>query len=350
MRFAMIQIDGSRGEGGGQILRSSLALSLITGKAFSMVNVRARRIKPGLRPQHLKAVEAAAAIGKARIEGAALNSRSLIFEPSRIRSGEFYFDIGTAGSTSLVLQTILLPLSCAKSESSVTLVGGTHIPWSPCFHYLDLHWLRYLREIGFNISLRLESAGFYPRGGGRVHATIQPVRNLSPLNLVQRGALRKIRGISAVANLDLSVAERQRNEALSRLAGQCQEIEIETVVMSAQYKGTMLLLIAEFDYSQCCYYSLGARGKRAETVADEAAAEIIGFLATDGAVDQYLADQLILPLALAPGTSKLRTSKVTQHLLTNTEVIKMFLPVEIEITGELNQPGLVQITRTGFPS
>jgi RNA 3'-terminal phosphate cyclase (ATP) len=332
----MIQIDGSRGEGGGQILRSSLALSLITGKAFSMVNVRARRIKPGLRPQHLKAVEAAAAIGKARIEGAALNSRSLIFEPSRIRSGEFYFDIGTAGSTSLVLQTILLPLSCAKSESSVTLVGGTHIPWSPCFHYLDLHWLRYLREIGFNISLRLESAGFYPRGGGRVHATIQPVR--------------KIRGISAVANLDLSVAERQRNEALSRLAGQCQEIEIETVVMSAQYKGTMLLLIAEFDYSQCCYYSLGARGKRAETVADEAAAEIIGFLATDGAVDQYLADQLILPLALAPGTSKLRTSKVTQHLLTNTEVIKMFLPVEIEITGELNQPGLVQITRTGFPS
>ena len=172
----MIQIDGSRGEGGGQILRSSLALSLITGKAFSMVNVRARRIKPGLRPQHLKAVEAAAAIGRARIEGAALNSRSLIFEPSRIRSGEFYFDIGTAGSTSLVLQTILLPLSCAKSESSVTLVGGTHIPWSPCFHYLDLHWLRYLREIGFNISLRLESAGFYPRGGGRVHATIQPVR------------------------------------------------------------------------------------------------------------------------------------------------------------------------------
>ncbi len=152
---------------------------------------------------------------------------------------------------------------------------------------------------------------------------------------------------AAVANLDLSVAERQRNEALSRLAGQCQEIEIETVIMPAQFKGTMLLL---FDYSQCCYYSLGARDKRAETVADEAASDLIGFLATDGAVDQYLADQLILPLALAPGTSKLRTSKVTQHLLTNTEVIKMFLPVEIEITGELNQPGLVQITRTGFPS
>jgi RNA 3'-terminal phosphate cyclase (ATP) len=200
---------------------------------------------------------------------------------------------------------------------------------------LDLHWLRYLREIGFNIGLRLESAGFYPRGGGCVHATIQPVRNLSPLNLVQRGALRKIRGISAIANLDLSVAERQRNEALSRLAAQCQEIEIETVMMPAQFKGTMLLLIAEFEYSQCCYYSLGARGKRAETVADEAAAEIIGFLKTDGAVDQYLADQLILPLALATGKSKLQTSKVTQHLLTNTKVIKMFLPVEIEITVSL---------------
>jgi RNA 3'-terminal phosphate cyclase (ATP) len=295
------------------------------------------------------AVEAGAAIGRARIEGSALNSRSLIFEPSGIRSGEFCFDIGTAGSTSLVLQTIILPLSFAKGESSVTLIGGTHISRNPCFHYLDLHWLRYLREIGFNISLRLESAGFYPRGGGRVHATVQPVRNLSPLNLVQRGSLRTIRGISAVANLDLSVAERQRNEALSRLAGQCQEIEIETVVMPARFKGTMLLLIAEFDYSQCCYFSLGARGKRAETVADEAAADLLGFLATDGAVDQYLADQLILPLALTPGTSKLRTSKVTRHLLTNTDVIKMFLPVKIEITGELNQPGLVQITRTGFP-
>ncbi len=344
----MIQIDGSRGEGGGQILRSSLALSLITGKAFSMVNIRARRTKTGLQPQHLKAVEAGAAIGMARFEGAALNSLSLIFEPSGICSGEFCFDIGTAGSTSLVLQTVLLPLNYAKSGSSVTLIGGTHVPWSPCFHYLDLHWLRYLREIGFNISLQLESAGFYPYGGGRVHTKIQPVRTLSPLNLVRRGALRKIRGISAVANLDLSVAERQRNEALSRLAGQCQEIQVETILMPSQFKGTMLLLIAEFDYSQCCYYGLGALSKRAEAVADEAAAELIGFLSTDGAVDQYLADQLVLPLALVPGVSELRTSKVTQHLLTNAEIIKMFLPVKIEITGELNQPGLVQITSTGF--
>jgi RNA 3'-terminal phosphate cyclase (ATP) len=344
----MIEIDGSRGEGGGQILRSSLTLSLITGKAFSMANIRAHRTKPGLQPQHLKAVEVGAAIGMARVEGASLNSQSLVFEPTGICPGEFCFDIGTAGSTSLVLQTVLLPLSYAKSGSSVTLIGGTHIPWSPCFHYLNLHWLRYLHEIGFNIDLQLESAGFYPHGGGRVHAVIQPVRNLSPLNLVRRGALRKIRGISAVANLDLGVAERQRKEALSRLAGQCRKIEVETILMPAQFKGTMLLLIAEFDYSQCCYYGLGARGKRAETVADEAAAELIGFISTDGAVDQYLADQLILPLALAPGVSKLRTSKVTQHLLTNAEVIKMFLPVKIEITGELNQPGLVQITSPGF--
>jgi RNA 3'-terminal phosphate cyclase (ATP) len=338
-----LTIDGSLGEGGGQVLRSSLALALITGKSFTMINIRRRRTKRGLMAQHLKAVEAASAVGMARVAGAQLGSQSLIFEPSVVQSGEYHFDIGTAGSTSLVLQTVLLPLSFASASSAVTLIGGTHVPWSPCFHFLDLHWLHYMRKIGFWIQLELETAGFYPRGGGCIRAAVQRATRVSPLHLTDRGSLKRIRGISAVANLDVSVAERQKLQALKRLSQVLRGIEIEILHLPSPSRGSFLLLLAEFENSQCCFYGLGARGKSAERVADEAVDEFHDFLATDGAIDQYLADQLVLPLALASGDSEVRTSKVTQHLATNAEIIKMFLPVAIEIDGEIERPGSLRI-------
>lgn len=347
-RLSPVHVDGSLGEGGGQVLRTSLSLSVLTGKPISLTNIRARRSKPGLMPQHLKAVEAAGAVGLARIEGARIGSQSLLFEPHGIRSGELHLDIGTAGSTSLVLQTILAPLSFAGMPSSLTLLGGTHVPWSPCFHYLELHWASFMRRIGFDLRLELDLAGFYPRGGGRVLAAIHPAAKLSPLRVSERGALKRIRGISAVANLDRQVAERQRRRALSRLASRCREIEIEISDIPSPSKGTFLLILAEFEHSQCCYCGLGARGKPAERVADEAVDELISFLATDGAIDPYLADQLILPLALAEGDSELRTAKVTRHLLTNAEIVKMFLPAEIEIGGEPGKPGRVRIGGVNF--
>jgi RNA 3'-phosphate cyclase len=161
-----LSIDGSIGEGGGQVLRTSLTLSLVTGTSFALENIRSRRPKPGLMAQHLKAVEAAAEVGQAAVEGAQLGSRHLLFEPKNLCSGNFRFDIGTAGSTSLVLQTILPALSLASTNSTLRLIGGTHVPWSPCFHFLEMHWLRYMREIGFDIGLELDRAGFYPQGGG----------------------------------------------------------------------------------------------------------------------------------------------------------------------------------------
>jgi RNA 3'-terminal phosphate cyclase (ATP) len=340
----MLHIDGSLGEGGGQVLRSSLALALITGQPFTMTNIRRRRAKPGLMAQHLKAVEAAGAVGMAQIDGAQMGSQTLAFQPTGIRSGEFCFDIGTAGSTSLVLQTIVPPLSLAGSTSAVTLTGGTHVPKSPCFHFLDLHWLPYMRQIGFNIQFDLGAAGFYPRGGGRVGAIVQPATRLSPLRLTNRGALKKIRGISAVANLDISVAERQKRQALGRLGELSSACEIDIVTLRSPSKGTFLLLLAEFEDSQCCFFGLGARGKPAERVADEAVGELLDFLATDGSIDHYLADQLMLPLALVPGLSELRTSKVTQHLTTNAEIVRMFLPVSIKIDGEIGRPGSVRIS------
>lgn len=341
-----LSIDGSLGEGGGQVLRTSLTLALITGRSFILNNIRQRRAKPGLMAQHLKAVEAAREVGKAKVEGARLGSQSLVFEPTGLHSGEFHFDIGTAGSTSLVLQTILPPLSFAAASSTVTLIGGTHVPWSPCFHYLEMHWLHYMRRIGFDIRLELGAAGFYPRGGGRVVAMVRPASRISPLCLTNRGPLKRIRGISAVANLDLRIAERQKVQAIKSLGDVAGQVEFEILSLSSPSKGTLLLLLAEFENSQCCFYGLGALGKPAERVADEAVNELLNLLATDGAIDHYLSDQLLLPLALATGVSEIRTSKVTQHLTTNAAIVEMFIPVSIEIEGKIGQPGSIRIRHT----
>lgn len=341
-----LSIDGSLGEGGGQVLRTSLTLALITGRSFILNNIRQRRAKPGLMAQHLKAVEAAREVGKAKVEGARLGSQSLVFEPTGLHSGEFHFDIGTAGSTSLVLQTILPPLSFAAASSTVTLIGGTHVPWSPCFHYLEMHWLHYMRRIGFDIRLELGAAGFYPRGGGRVVAMVRPASRISPLCLTNRGPLKRIRGISAVANLDLRIAERQKVQAIKSLGDVAGQVEFEILSLSSPSKGTLLLLLAEFENFQCCFYGLGALGKPAERVADEAVNELLNLLATDGAIDHYLSDQLLLPLALATGVSEIRTSKVTQHLTTNAAIVEMFIPVSIEIEGKIGQPGSIRIRHT----
>ncbi len=245
-----------------------------------------------------------------------------------------------------MLQTILPPLSFAAASSTVTLIGGTHVPWSPCFHYLEMHWLHYMRRIGFDIRLELDAAGFYPRGGGRVVAMVRPASRISPLCLTNRGPLKRIRGISAVANLDLRIAERQKVQAIKRLGDVAGQVEFEILSLSSPSKGTLLLLLAEFENSQCCFYGLGALGKPAERVADEAVNELLNLLATDGAIDHYLSDQLLLPLALATGVSEIRTSKVTQHLTTNAEIVEMFLPVSIEIEGKIGQPGSIRIRHT----
>jgi RNA 3'-terminal phosphate cyclase (ATP) len=363
----MLEIDGSQGEGGGQILRTSLALSILTGRPVRIEQLRAGRSKPGLLAQHLKSVDAAAAVSRAEVEGAALGSTSLVFRPGQIRSGRYRFDIGTAGSTSLVFQTIFLPLCLAGSASTVIITGGTHAPNAPCFDYLERQWLVWLRSLGCSAQLSLDSAGFFPQGGGRMSATIRPSGSLAPLNLPPRGPLKTIQGLSAVANLDASIAERQKRQALRRLEGRRLAARIKIEQLPSQYKGTLLLLQAEFDPAPapdlasgappgqassnlapaCCYYGLGALGKPAERVADEAVDALFEFLDTDGQTDQYLADQLLLPLAFASGASEFRTSRVTLHLVTNAAVIQSFLPARVQIMGEIGQPGLVRVEPAG---
>lgn len=339
----MIEIDGSLGEGGGQVLRSSLTLAMMTGQKMRIANIRSKRRKSGLRPQHLAAVQAAAEICGAKVEGGGIDSKEITFDPGEIRSGKFHFDIGTAGSTSLVLQTVLLPLSRADESSTVTITGGTHVPWSPCYHYLDLHYLPFLWKMGLDVHLRMEQAGFNPAGGGQIRARIEPIDDLSPLQLVERGRLLEIRGISAVANLARNIAARQRRQVIGQLGRRFPLNDIRIAEIPALSPGSLILLLAEFEHSQACYFALGEKGKSADKVADEAIAEFEAFVATDGVIDPYLADQLLLPLAFASGPSEFHTSQVTRHLVTNAEVIRAFLLVEIEISGEIGQPGVVRV-------
>jgi len=342
----MIEIDASFGEGGGQILRSALALSVITGKAMQLTRVRANRPQPGLKPQHLKAVEAAARISTACVEGASLGSQTLRFEPGELKSGHYDFDIGTAGSVSLLLQTLCLPLSFAEGPSGLILRGGTHVPWSPCFHYLEWQWLPYLAEAGYHVTCSLERAGFYPRGGGVLHATVTPARPHTPLRLTRRGRLLRIRGLSAVGRLDRSIAERQRRQALDRLRDLAVPLEIEVMEVPAVAPGTFIVLLAEFEGGRCCASALGARHKRAEKVADEAVDELRADIASDGAIDAWLADQLLLPLAFVPGRSELSVSRISRHLRSNAELLGYFLSIDVNVDGAIGEPGIVHIQGT----
>jgi len=339
----MIELDGSIGEGGGQVLRSALTLSILTETDLRITNIRSRRSKPGLRPQHHKAVDAAAKISRAEVSGNVLGSTEIEFYPHEVRSGRYKLDIGTAGSTSLVLQTVFLPLSKPRSASTIIISGGTHVPWAPCFHYLDLNWMSFLDRMGFNAKLSLEQAGYYPKGSGRISATICPAQEIKPLQLINRGELKRISGLSAVSNLNMEIAYRQRRQALKDLEQYAPYANIDVVSLPSRYKGTMLLILAEFQHSQCCFYSLGALGKPAERVADETCQNFMKFMSTDGSIDEHLADQLLIPLCLANDKSIVRTSKVTRHLLTNAQIIREFLPTTIEVTGEIGNPGTIHI-------
>jgi len=274
-------------------------------------------------------------------------SGAISFEPQRVESGTFDFNIGTAGSAPLVLQTLLVPLALSGRHSQVMITGGTHMHWSPCFHYLDWHWRSFMRQAGYAFELALLEAGFYPRGGGRIQAVIEAAASIRPLEIMELGRLLSVNGLSAVANLNMPIAERQRYQALQRLSDRGCDADIELQRLNSPGRGTLLLLLAHYEHTQCCFYALGEKGKPAEQVADEAVDQLQAFEASGGAIDPYLADQLILPLALAEGVSRLRTSKISTHLITNAGIIQRFLPVEISTHGKPGEPGVVEIRGCG---
>ncbi|MEK6699936.1 MAG: RNA 3'-terminal phosphate cyclase [Nitrospirota bacterium] len=348
----IITIDGSYGEGGGQILRTSLALSCVLGKPVRITNIRRDRKKPGLQPQHLTAVKAAAAVSRAEVTGAELSSTMLTFTPTGLPGGDYFFDVaekrGSAGSASLVLQTVLLPLCFAGRPSTVTVMGGTHVPWSPAFHYLKLVFLPMLSRLGMTIDLDIERWGWYPLGGGTVTARVSPHKEFLPLEAVDRGKLLSVTGISAVSNLPLDIAVRQRDQALTRLAQRGIDANIEIISAPSPGKGTFLFLLARSGNSAAGFDGLGAIGKRAEEVADEACRDFFSYLDTGGALDPRLADQIVPYLALARGPSSFTTSSVTRHLLTNIWVVRQFMDREIQAEGTEGGPGRVFVKGGGW--
>ena len=327
----MLTIDGSRGEGGGQIFRTSLTLSLVTGTPFRIARIRAGRAKPGLMRQHLTALEAAAAVGEADVDGAVVGGQEVVFRPKRLRPGNYHFAVGTAGSAGLVLQTILLPLVMAGAPSTLTLEGGTHNPAAPPFEFLAEALLPLLRRMGAQVDARLERAGFYPAGGGKMTIDVTDQGSLRSLHLVQRGRTLRRRARALVSRLSRQIADRELAVIRSRLGWDGDELQVVVLSDGMAGPGNVVLLSIESEHVVEVFTGFGEVGVRAEAVAEDVAQEARRYLAAHVPVGPHLADQLLLPMALARGGA-FRTVPLSRHASTNLEVIGQFLGTAIEVT------------------
>jgi RNA 3'-terminal phosphate cyclase (ATP) len=323
----MLMIDGATGEGGGQVLRTALALSMVTGTAFRIVNIRATRKRPGLMHQHLAAVNAAARICSARVEGAGLDSGELQFRPGQVAGGDYAFSIGTAGSTILLLQTVLPALLLAPEPSTLLVEGGTHNPLAPSFEFFDLAFLPLLRTMGARVKARLERPGFYPAGGGRVLVHIAPTQRLKPIQLQRRGAVRQIRATAMIAQLPEHIARRELDVIAHELSLEDPRPEIVRAT-TATGAGNALNLIIESENATEVVSGVGTRGLIAERVAEDVARRARRYLDANVPVGEHLADQLLLPMALARGGT-FRTLLPSRHLSTNARVLEQFSGIRV---------------------
>lgn len=337
----MITLDGSMGEGGGQLLRSALALSLVTGEPFVMRQIRAGRKKPGLMRQHLTCVVAAQAVGQAEVQGAEIGSQELSFTPRALRGGEFHFAVGTAGSSMLVLQTVLAPLLRADTASSLVLEGGTHNPSSPPFDFIARVFVPALARMGVRVELRLERHGFYPAGGGRVRATISPATQLAPLVLLERGPEVVRSATALVSELPHHVGLRELDVLCARLGWDRSLGRVETV-RDAQGPGNALW--AEVAFEECAELvtSFGDRRLSGSQVAQSVCQQMQRFLATNVPVGEHLADQLLLPMALGQG-GRFRTLDLSSHATTQIALLRLFMGTQVRVQQEGPDVCLVEV-------
>jgi len=333
-----ILLDGSHGEGGGQILRTALGLSALTGKPFAISNIRAGRKKPGLLRQHLACVKAATAICAAEVRGAEMGSTELSFTPNEVTAGRYHFAVGSAGSSTLVLQTILPPLLLAQGqsgrgsarESVVSLEGGTHNPFAPPVDFLTAAFLPIVKRMGGEVDVAIDRCGFFPAGGGRWTATIRPAQKLSPITLNERGEpLRRV-ARAIVADLPGEIAKRELERVEKRLGWQGDQLQIRQLPQG-QGPGNALMLTLESEHVTEVCTSFGERGVSAENVGDGAVEQMREYLAATAPVGEHLADQLLIPFALAGGGS-FTAVKASLHATTNIDVIQKFLKVRIDVS------------------
>ena len=334
----MIQIDGSFGEGGGQILRTSLSLSLATGKPFCIEKIRAGRERPGLLRQHLTAVLAAAEIGAAEVEGATLGSTELTFSPGNVRPGEYKFTVGTAGSGTLVFQTILPALMLASGTSRLVIEGGTHNTAAPPFDFLAGTFLPLVERMGPKVQLQFERYGFYPAGGGRFCAEIHPVKSLNGIQIGERGEITSRRATAVVANLPRHIAQREVETVGKMLNWGPEQFSVQESRNSAGPGNIVMIEIGSREVTEI-FSAFGQVALAAEKVASIAAREARDYLVSRAAVGEHLTDQILLPLALA-GKGSFTAQKINMHARTNMAVISEFLPVRFDLCEE---QGLVTV-------
>jgi RNA 3'-terminal phosphate cyclase (ATP) len=325
----MITIDGALGEGGGQVLRTALGLSLVTGQPFRIEHIRAKRRKPGLLRQHLTAVEAATAVGDATVDGAEMGSQQLTFKPGRVKPGDYTFAVGTAGSATLVLQTVLPALMLADGPSALRLEGGTHNPMAPPFDFLARTFLPVLNRMGPTVHAVLERPGFFPAGGGRFQVSIEPAKKLIPIELLERGPITAKQARVLMAHLPSGIADRQAKLLRDRLNWGPDAVR----VVSADHSvGPGNAVHVELESESVCevFTGFGEREVSSATVIGRVVDEVREYLAGDAPVGEHLADQLMIPFALAGGGSY-RAVKASPHARTNADVIGAFLGPVIAI-------------------
>lgn len=338
---APVQLDGSEGEGGGQLLRSALSLSLITGRPFQLTRLRQRQEPPGLRPQHLACVRGAEALSSSTCEGASLGATELSFTPGPVRAGDYLLEVGTMGSTPLLFQCLFFPLALAGG-GRLTLRGGTHLARSPSYHYLANVWLPVMHAYGLHASLRLSHAGFYPEGDGEFQAELSPPAEPPLLvDLPARGMLRDITVSTLTGGQPFAIAERQSRaaELALRERGLYSHTQNRALPVTRSV-GSVTFILAQFENTFAGFTALGERGRPPEEVGREAAEAVARFMESAGAIDEHLGDQILLPAALlaagrlgpvSPGTTRFTAAKVTGHLITHARALERFLPVKVAV-------------------
>ncbi len=352
----MLTIDGSYGEGGGQVLRTSLTLASLTATPVRIERIRAGRRVPGLRPQHLTAVRAAAAICDAQLTGDQIGSQTVAFRPGGPpRPGAYVFDVaraargGSAGSVGLVLQTVLLPLALAGEQSMLTIRGGTHVPWAPSVSYLENAYAPALTRMGAGCELRLARWGFYPAGGGEVQVNVRGcARPLRPIVIVERGELAEVYGTAVAMNLPSHIPQRMSVRARKVLSQAGVQARIEPLRVRGAGPGAGIFLIGRYEHIVASFTAYGQKGLPSEQVADAACTAFLTHHNTGAPVDPFLADQLVVPMALARGKSELVTSRVSQHLRTNAWVVQRFLAASIDIVEEADGRGRIRVEGIGL--
>ncbi len=336
----VIEIDGSEGEGGGQILRSAVSLALITQRSLHLRQIRARRSRPGLLRQHLTAVRAAAQVGAATVVGDALGSTELWFHPGPVSHGSYKFNVGSAGSVTLVLQTVLWPLLATDGRSHLDFIGGTHNPMAPPFEFISEVYLPLLRRCGAQVTATLQRHGFYPAGEGRFTVEITGGQPLTPLDVPERGQVQRVRAKALLAKLPRSIGDRELRvvgHELGLAPGQLEVCQVESAG-----PGNALLVAVGSEHVTELFCAVGERRVSAEQVAMRVVREVTQHLESGAPVGPHLADQLLLPLALT-GAGTFHTHAVTEHTRTNMAVISRFLPVQFTTTPHASGGCLISV-------